>query len=166
MEIKFFNQTGHEVQNLKISLTTAALLLMQKTIFYPLVRMHLDRTKALHFKNDGLDRIWTFFDSKSPIVLSNISNSFREVKNINNRRKWQAPPLVVGAEVHVNFYSEIESNNEDSENEVSGEDLVLDQNYVNSKKQAIMLHHPFLLYMTYKRYRDGHLTLFIVETFL
>ena len=51
--------------------------------------------------------ICTIFDSKSPKALFNVSDSFREDKNIINRRKWQAPPMVVEAEVHENYYSEI-----------------------------------------------------------
>ena len=78
--------------------------------------------------------ICTIFDSKSPKALYNVSDSFREGKNINNRRKWQAPPMVVEAEVHENYYSEIESDSEISDDEASDEDLALNQEIEESRK--------------------------------
>ena len=68
--------------------------------FYPIVCSHLGETKALHLKNDDTEMICTIFDSKSPNALSNVSDSFQQGKNINSRRKWQAPPKVVEAEIH------------------------------------------------------------------
>ena len=56
-------------------------------VFYPIVRTHLDETKALRPKNNGTSMICTIFDSKSPKALFNVFDSFREGKNINNRRK-------------------------------------------------------------------------------
>ena len=78
--------------------------------------------------------ISTIFDSKSPKTLFNASDSFREGKNINNRRKWQAPPMVVEAEVHENYYSEIASDSEISDNEASNEDPALNQETEESQK--------------------------------
>ena len=63
-----------------------------------------------------------------------IHDIFGEGKNINNRRKWQAPPMVVEAEVHENYYSEIESDSESSDNEASDEDLTLNQEIEESRK--------------------------------
>ena len=100
--IRFFNQNGHEVQSLidHNSSTDDG-----NDIFYPIVCTHQGKTEALHIKDGGTDMICTFFDSKSPKVLLNVSDSFREGKNNNNPRKWQAPTMVVEAEVHENFYS-------------------------------------------------------------
>ena len=78
--------------------------------------------------------ICTIFDSKSLKALFNVSDSFREGKNINNRRRWQAPPMLVEAEVHVNYYSEIESDSEISDNEASDEDLALNQEIEEFRK--------------------------------
>ena len=78
--------------------------------------------------------ICTIFDSRSPKALFNVSDSFREGKNINNRRKWQAPPMVVEAEVHENYYSEIESDSEISDDEASDEDLALNREIEESRK--------------------------------
>ena len=63
--------------------------------------------------------ICTFLDSKSSIGLVNVLYSFRECKNVTNRQIWQAPRIAVEAEVHESFYSEMDSDNEDSDNEVS-----------------------------------------------
>ena len=63
-----------------------------------------------------------------------IHDFFREGKNINNRRKWKAPPMVVEGEVHENCYSEIESDSESSDNEASDEDLTLNQEIEESRK--------------------------------
>ena len=60
--------------------------------------------------------ICTIFESKPPKALFKVSESFPQGKNINNRRKWQAPAMVVEAEVNENYYSEIESDNEISDN--------------------------------------------------
>ena len=102
--------------------------------FYPIVCTHLGETKALHLKNDGAEMICTIFDSKSPKALFNVADSFREGKNINNRRDWQAPPMVVEAEVHESYYSEIESDSESSDNEASDEDLALNQEIEEFRK--------------------------------
>ena len=71
--------------------------------------------------------ICTTFDSNLTKVLFNVSDSFREGKNFNIRRKRQSPPMVVEAEVNENFYSEIESDSEISESGASDEDLSLNQ---------------------------------------
>ena len=93
--------------------------------------------------------ICTIFDSKSPKALFNVSDSFREGKNINTRRKWQAPPMVVEAEVHENYFSEIESDNESSENEASDEELALNQGIF--RKQILLVHHPFFSFTNQTR---------------
>ena len=67
--------------------------------------------------------ICTIFGSNSARVLLNHSNSFPESKNIDTKRKWQAPPMVVEAEFHENHYSESESDSEISDNEGADEDL-------------------------------------------
>ena len=79
----------------------------------------------------------TVFDSKSPKALFNVSDSFREGKNINNRQKWQAPPIVVEAEVHENYYSEIESDSEISDDEATDEDFALNQEVEDSRKSNL-----------------------------
>ena len=132
-DIRFFNQSGHEVQFL-IDHNSPAAADNGNDDFYPIVCTHLGETKALHLKNDGTEMICTIFDSKSAKALYNVSNSLREGKNINNRRKWQAPPMVVEAEVHENYYSEIESDSEISDDEASDEDLVLNQEIEESRK--------------------------------
>ena len=101
-DIRFFNQNGHEVQYLIDHNSSAD---DGNDDFYPIVCTHLGETKTLQLKNDGTEKICTIFDSKSPKALFNVSDSFREGKNINNRRKWL--PMVVEAEVHGNYYSEI-----------------------------------------------------------
>ena len=134
-DIRFFNQSGHEVQYLidHNSPTDDG-----NDDFYPIVCTHLGETKALHLKNDGTEMICTIIDSKSPKALFNISDCFREGKNINNRRKWQAPPMVVEAEVHENYYSEIQSDSESSDNEAFDEDQDdQDQEIEESRKTNI-----------------------------
>ena len=71
--------------------------------------------KALYLRNDGTDMICTIFDSKPAKLLLYFSDSLRESKNNINRRKWQALPMVVEAEVHENYYSEIETDCEESD---------------------------------------------------
>ena len=83
-DIRFFDQSGHEVQYLIDHNSSAD---VGNDDFYPIVCTHLGETKALHLKNDGIEMICTFFDSKSPKALFNVSDSFREGKNVNNRRK-------------------------------------------------------------------------------
>ena len=130
-DIRFFNQSGHEVQYLIDHHSSAD---DGNDDLYPIVCTHLGETKALHFKNDGTEIICTIFDSKSSKALFNVSDSFREGKHINNSRKWQAPPMVVEAEVHENYYSEIESDSESSDNEAFDEDLALNQQIKESRK--------------------------------
>ena len=115
-DIRFFNQSGHEVKYLIDHNSSAD---DGNDDFYPIVCTHLGETKTLHLKNDGTEMICTIFDSKSPKALFNVPDSFREGKNINSRRKWQALPMVVEAEVHENYYSEIESGSESCDNEAS-----------------------------------------------
>ena len=67
------------------------------------------------------------FDSKLPEIFSNISDSFPEGKNINKRRERKTAPMVVEAEVHEKYYSEIETDSEESDYEISDEDLFLDR---------------------------------------
>ena len=62
--------------------------------------------------------------------------------NINNRRKWQAPPMIVEAEVHENYYSEIKSDSEISDNEASDEDLALNQEIEDFQKPNLKIPHP------------------------
>ena len=83
--------------------------------------------------------ICTIFDSKSPKAFFNVSDSFREGKNINNRRKWQAPPMVVEAEVHENCYSEIESDSEIIDDEASDEDHALNQEIEEFRKTNVYI---------------------------
>ena len=130
-DIRFFNQSRHEVQDLIDHNSPAD---DGNDDFYPIVCTHLCETKALHLKNDGTEMICTIFESKSPKALFIISDSFREGKNINSRRKWQAPPMIVEAEVHENYYSEIESDSETSKDEASDEDLALNQEIEESRK--------------------------------
>ena len=78
--------------------------------------------------------ICTILDSESPNVLFNVSDSFREGKNINDRRKSQATPIVVEAEVHENDYLEIEPDSEVSDNQASDEDIALNQEIEDSQK--------------------------------
>ena len=121
-DIRFFNQSVHEVQYLIDHNSSAD---DGNDDFYPIVCTHLGETKALHLKNIGTELICTIFDSKSPKALFNVSDSFREGKNINNRRKWQ---------VHEIYYSEIESDREISDNEASDEDLALNQEIDDSQR--------------------------------
>ena len=134
-DIRFFNQSGHEVHYLidHISCTDEG-----NDDFQPFVCTHLGVTKALHHNNDGTEMICINFDSTSPKARFNVSDSFREGKNINNRRKWQAPTTVTEAEVHENDYSEIESYSEISDHEVSDEDLALNQESEDSEKTKLI----------------------------
>ena len=129
-DIRFLNQSGHEVQYLIDHNSSAD---DGNDGFYPIVCAHLVETKALHLKSDGIEMICTIFDSKSPKALFNVSDSFREGKNIN-KSKWQAPPMVVEAEVSENYYLEIESDSESSDNEASEEDIALNQEIEESRK--------------------------------
>ena len=115
-EIHFFNQTDLKFS---ISLTTTAVLMMELTIFIPLFAHIWVKQRNFSLKIILL-ACW-----KSPKALLKVSDSFREGKNFNKRRKWQAPSLVVETEVHEYFYSEIETDSEESANEVSDEDIVL-----------------------------------------
>ena len=130
-DIRFFEQNGHEVQHLIDHNSSAD---NGNDDFYPIVCTHLGKTKKLHLKNDGTEMICIFFVSKSPKALFNDSDSFRESNTINNRRKWQAPPMVVETIVHENYYSEIESNSEISDNEASDEKFALHQEIGDSQK--------------------------------
>ena len=67
--------------------------------------------------------ICTIFVSKSPRVLFNHSDSFPKGKNIDTKRKWEAPLMVVEAEFQENNYSKFESDGENSDNEGADEDL-------------------------------------------
>ena len=133
-DIRFFNQSGHEVQYLIDHNSSAD---DGNDDFYPIVCTHLGETKALHLKKDGTEMICAIFDSKSPKALFNVSDSFRESKNINNRRKWQAPPMVVEVEVHENCYPKIESDSEISDDEASDEDLALNQEIEEFQKTNV-----------------------------
>ena len=143
-DIRFFNQSGHEVQYL-IEYNRPAD--GGNDNFYPIVCTHLGETKALHLKNNVTEMICTIFDSKSPKALFNDSDSFREGKNINNKQKWQAPPMVVEAEVHENYYSEIESDSESSDNEASDEDLALNKEIEVTRKTNLYSTPSIFLYM-------------------
>ena len=132
-DIRLFGQSGHEVQYLIDHNSPAD---DGNDDFYPIVCKQLCETKAFYLKNDGTEMICTIFDSKSPKALFKVSDCFRERKNINNRRKWQAPLMVVEAELHENYYSEIESDCESSDNEVSDEDLALNQEIEDSKNKS------------------------------
>ena len=74
-------------------------------------------------------------DCKSPKALLFVSDSFREGKNIDKRGKWQVPPRVVEAS-HENFYSGTDSDSEDSDKEVSDQDLILDREIVASQETS------------------------------
>ena len=130
-DFRFFNQSGHDVQYLIDHKSPAD---DENDNFYPIVCTHLGETKAPHLKNGGTEMICTILDSKSLKVLINVFDSFREGKNINNRRKWQAPPMLVEAEVQENYYSKIESDSEISDYEESNEDLALKQEIEKSRK--------------------------------
>ena len=136
-DIKFFSQSGHEVQYLIDQNSPAE---SANDDFYPINCTHLGETKKLHLKNDGTDLICTAYDPNSPKALSDVSDSFREGKDINIRRKWQAPPMVVEADVHENYYSEIDSGNDNSDNEVSDEDSQMDQEVTRASKEDV----PFI----------------------
>ena len=133
-DIRFINQNGHEVHYLIDHHSSAD---DGNDDFYPFVLTHLVETKALHLKNGGTEMICTIFNSKSPKPLFNVSDSCPEGKNINNRRKWQAPPMVVVAEVHENYYSEIDFGSKSSDNEASDEDLALNQEVEDSQKTSL-----------------------------
>ena len=107
-------------------------------------------------RNDGIDMVCTIFDSKLPKVLFNVSGSLREGKNINKRRKWQTPPMVVEAEVHENYYSEVETDNGGSDTEVSHKDVVLDREYASS--QGTRSHAILSIFSDYESKRNLNLT--------
>ena len=133
-DIKFFSQSGHEVQYLIDHNSPAE---SANDDFYPIICTHLGETKKLHLKNDGTDLICTIYDPNSPKALFDVSDSLREGKDINIRRKWQDPPMVVEADVHENYYSEIYSGNDNSDNEVSDEDAQMDQEVMNASKEDV-----------------------------
>ena len=120
----------------KISLTTTAMLMMEMTIFIALSAQIRVKRKALHLIYDGTNMICTFFDSKSAKALFNVSDFFREGQKIKSWRKWQAPLMVVGAEVHENCYFEPETDIEESDTKVSNEDLVSNREIENPKETS------------------------------
>ena len=98
-DIRLFNQNAREVQYFINHNSSAD---DGNDNSNPIVCTHLGKTKALHLKNDGTDLISSIFDSKSSKTLFDVSDSFRESKNINHRQNRQAPSMVVEAEVHEN----------------------------------------------------------------
>ena len=76
------------------------------------------------------------FGSNSPKAVFNVSDCFQEGQIINNRRRWQTPPMVLGAGVHKNFCSEIDSDRAAINNKVSDEDLVLDRQIADPKRTS------------------------------
>ena len=61
--------------------------------------------------------------------------------------------MVVEAKVHENYYSEVESDSEISDNQASDEDLALNQEIEDSKeKQISIVHHPFLPFTNRQRH--------------
>ena len=133
----FFSQSGHEVQYLIDHNSPAE---SANDDFYPIICTHLGETKKLHLKNNGTDLICTIYDPTSPKTLFDVSDSIRKGKDTNIRRKWQAPPMVVEADVHENYYSEIDSGNDNSDNEASDEDPPMDQEVMNASKEDV----PFI----------------------
>ena len=115
-DIRFFNQNALEVESqidYKGSADDA------NDSFSPIICTHLGETKTIQLKKDATVMICTIFDCNSSAGLSNVSDSFPECKNVTNKQNRQAPPIAVETEIHENFYSEIDSDNEDSENDVS-----------------------------------------------
>ena len=130
-DIKFFNESRHEVQYLIHRNSSAD---DWNDDFHPIVCTHLGEPKAPHLYNDDTDMICTVFDLKSPKAPLIVSDFCREGRNINNRRKFQAPTVVVEADFQENFYSEIETDSEKCNNEVSDEDLVQDRDFAKSQE--------------------------------
>ena len=122
-EISFFNKCEHEVQYLIDHNSCAD---DGNDSFCCIVLKHPGETKALYLRNDGTDLICTDFDSKSPKALFNISDSLQQGKSNDNRRKCQGPPMVLQVEIHENIYSDDETNSEESDNEITDQDLVSD----------------------------------------
>ena len=132
-DTRFFNENKHEVKNLfdhKCSVEDG------NVDFYTIVCTHLGETKTVHLKNDRAERICTFFDSKSPRDLLHASDFLRDGKNVNNRRKLQVPPMVVEANFHENFFSAMDSDCGESDNEVFDDDLVKDREIVDSREAS------------------------------
>ena len=136
-DIKFFSQSGHEVQYLIDHNSPAE---SANDDFYPSICTHLGETKKLHLKIDCTDLMCTVYNPNSPKPLFDVSDSFREGKDINIRRKWQVPPMVVEVDVHENYYFEIDSGNDNSDNEASDEDPQMDQELMNATKEDV----PFI----------------------
>ena len=125
-DIRLFNQNGHGAHYLiehNCSVDDA------KDDFYTIVCTHLVETKALYLENDSTDMICTIFDAKSTKDFLNVFDSFWEslLRKINNKQKWQSPPMFVEAEVHESYYSKIDSDSEHSDHDVSGEDFVVNK---------------------------------------
>ena len=91
-DIKFFSQSGHEVQYLIDHNSPAE---SANDNFYPIICTHSGENKKFYLKNDGTDLICTVYDPNSPNALFDVSDSFREGEDINIRRQWQASPMVV-----------------------------------------------------------------------
>ena len=70
-----------------------------------------------------------------------------KAKTLTLDESGKRPPMVVEAEVHENYYLEIESDSEISDNEASGEDMALK----NFRKQFLEVHHPFFSYTNQTR---------------
>ena len=129
--IAFFKQNVHEVQ---YSIDHNSYADHGIDNFYPFVCTHLDETKPFQLKNDVTNIICIYFDSMKPEALFIVSDSIGDGKNINNGRNWQAPPKVVEADVHENYYSEIDNDIEESDNEEIVEDFLSDRGITISQK--------------------------------
>ena len=84
----------------------------------------------------------------SPEALFDLSDSFRENKDINILRKWQTPPVVLEADVPENQHSEIASETDNSEHEASDEDPLLNKEVANASKEDATSTSPFLRFKT------------------
>ena len=134
-DIKFFNQSGLEVQYLSDH-NNSAVLMIELTFFYLIDWTHLGKRMAVNPTNESTDMICTISDSQSPKGLFNVSDAFREGKNVNDRPKCQTPPMPMVAEGHENDYSDFATNSEESGNEYSDEDIVLDRDNANSQETS------------------------------
>ena len=135
-DIRFLNQNGHEVQYLIDHKSFAD---DGKDDFFPIFCTHICESRVI-------------FDSKSCKAFLNVSDFSREGKNINTGRKWQAPLMVMEAEVHEDYYSAIESDSEISDNEASNEDIALSQEVEDSEKTNLKSTQSVFLYTNQTRH--------------
>ena len=145
--IRFFIQNGQEVQKLIGHICSVD---DAKDDIYPIGFTYLSKTKALHLKNDGIDVICTIFGAKWPKVLLMCLILAEKSKTLTRDENGELHWKFVEEDVHENYWSEIDSNSEHGDHEVSDEDYFWIERLKILKIHVTRLHCLFFLYMNQK----------------